>query len=173
MLSSVERPFAGALALVIPGATLRHRNGLVTAVPPASTEHGRTDNRGPPGTCEILSPPQRAPGRETGSTTPGPGGALVRRGANLTSGRGGTAQRRRRSAAGRAAGRRSAGRVPRKRGNSPGRTPWREARRRPADPTEGNRPNPSRFVRLSTGLGRIAAGTLRGWRIGRLRNRML
>src|SRR5262249_15381724 len=158
------------LAFVIPGATLRHRNGLVTAVPPASTEPVRTDNRGSPGTCEILSPPRRAPGRETGSTTPGPGGALVRRGANRTSGRGGTAQRRRRSAGGRAAGSQSAWIVPLERGNSPRRTPWREARRQPADPTEGNMPNTSRFVRLSTGLGRIAAGTLRGWRIGRLRN---
>src|SRR6516164_4863010 len=158
MLLSAERPFVGAFAVRIPGATLRHRDGLVTAVLPASTEHVRTDNRGSPGTCEILSPPQRAPGRETGSTTPGPGGALVRRGANLTSGRGGTAKRRRRSAAGRAAGSHSALRVPMKRGNSPRKTPWREARRQPADPTEGNRPNTSRFVRLSTGLGRIATG---------------
>src|SRR5262245_11284937 len=119
MLLSVERPFAGALTFVIPGATLRHRNGLVTAVPPASTEHGRTDNRGSPGTCEILSPPQRVPGRETGSTTPGLGGALVRRGAKRTSGRGGTAQRRQRSAAGWPAGSHSALRVPSKRGNAP------------------------------------------------------
>jgi hypothetical protein len=173
MLLSVERPFAGASAFVIPGAALRHRNGLVTAVSPASTEHVRTDNRGSPGTCEILSSPQRVPGRETGSTTPGPDGAPVRRGAKRTSGRGGTAKRRQRSAAGWAAGRHSALIVPSKRGNSPRRTPWREARRQPADPTEGNRPNTSRFVRLSTGLGRIAAGTLRGWRICWLRNRML
>ena len=81
MLWSAERPFVGAFAVRIPGATLRHRHGLVTAVPPASTEHVRTDNRGSPGTCEILSSPPRAPGRETGSTTPGLGGALVRRGA--------------------------------------------------------------------------------------------
>src|SRR5262249_21053378 len=47
----------------------------------------RTDNRGSPGTWEILSSPPRAPGRETGSTTPGLGGALVRRGAKRTSGR--------------------------------------------------------------------------------------
>src|SRR5262245_2511796 len=63
MLLSVERPFAGASAFVIPGATPRHRHGLVTAVPPASTEHVRTDNRGAPGTCEILPSPPRAPGR--------------------------------------------------------------------------------------------------------------
>src|SRR6516165_335032 len=108
MLLSAERPFVGALAVRIPGATPRHRNGLVPAVPPASTEHGRTDNRGSPGTCEILPSPPRAPGRETGSTTPGLGGALVRRGANRTRGRGGTAKRRQRSAARRVAGGHSA-----------------------------------------------------------------
>jgi len=133
----------------------------------------RTDNRGSPGTWEILSSPPRAPGRETGSTTPGLGGALVRRGAKRTSGRGGTAKRRQRSAAGWTAGSHSAWIVPSKRGNSPRRTPWREARRQPAGSTEGNRPNTSRFIRMSTGLGRIATGTLRGWRICRLRNRML
>ena len=51
--------------------------------------------------------------------------------------------------------------------------PHPTARRQSADPTEGNRLNPSRFLRLSTGLGRLATGTLRGWRTGRLRNRML
>ena len=41
MLWSAERPFAGALAFVIPGAALRHRNGLVPAVLPASIEQGK------------------------------------------------------------------------------------------------------------------------------------
>ena len=41
MLLSVERPNVGALALPKPGATLRHCTGLVTAVLPASTEHGK------------------------------------------------------------------------------------------------------------------------------------
>jgi hypothetical protein len=36
MLLSVERPFVGAFAVVQPGATLLHRNGLVQAVLPAS-----------------------------------------------------------------------------------------------------------------------------------------
>src|SRR5262245_20760034 len=40
MLLSAERPLVGALAFVIPGAALCHRNGLVPAVLPASTEHG-------------------------------------------------------------------------------------------------------------------------------------
>ena len=41
MLLSVERPFVGAFALLIPGATLRHRTGLVHVVLPASIEHGK------------------------------------------------------------------------------------------------------------------------------------
>jgi hypothetical protein len=41
MLLSVERPFVGASAFHLPGATLRHRSGLVHAVLPASTEHGK------------------------------------------------------------------------------------------------------------------------------------
>jgi len=61
MLLSAEKPFVGALAFHIPGATLLHRNGLVSAVLPASTEHGRTDNGGSPGTCEILSFPRQQP----------------------------------------------------------------------------------------------------------------
>src|SRR5215831_3569054 len=40
MLSSAERPFVGAFAVRIPGAAPRHRNGLVPAVLPASTEQG-------------------------------------------------------------------------------------------------------------------------------------
>src|SRR6516162_2634557 len=41
MLLSVERPFVGASAVHIPGATLLHLTGLVTAVLPASTEQGK------------------------------------------------------------------------------------------------------------------------------------
>src|SRR5262245_39937916 len=41
LLWSVERPFAGASAFLIPGATLRHRTGLVPAVLPASAEQGK------------------------------------------------------------------------------------------------------------------------------------
>src|SRR5436189_4530283 len=41
MLLSVERPIVGALAAPKPGATLLHLTGLVTAVLPASTEHGK------------------------------------------------------------------------------------------------------------------------------------
>jgi hypothetical protein len=41
MLLSVERPFVGASAFHIPGAMLLYRIGLVSAVLPASTEHGK------------------------------------------------------------------------------------------------------------------------------------
>ena len=41
MLLSVERPFVGASAFHLPGATLLHFSGLVHAVLPASTEHGK------------------------------------------------------------------------------------------------------------------------------------
>jgi hypothetical protein len=133
----------------------------------------QTDDWGSPGTWEILSFPRQTPGWSTGLPTPGLGGALVRRGANRTSERRGTAGRRQRSAAGRAAGSRSALIVPSKEGNSPWRTLWREAKRRPADSVEGNMLNTSWFSRMSTELGRIAAGTIRGWPICRLRNRML
>jgi hypothetical protein len=173
MLLSVERPFAGAIAFLIPGAALLHRNGLVRAVLPASTEHGER-------TLGVLQEPGRScrffceiPAGDTGLPTPGLDGALVRRGAKRTSGRGGTANRTQRSAAGWAAGSRSALILPLKRGNSPRRTLWREARRQSAGSAEGNMPNTSRFIRMSTGLGRIATGTLRGRRICRLRNRML
>ena len=62
----------------------------------------------------------------------------------------GTAKRRQRSAAGWAAGSRSALIVPMKQGNSPRRTLGREAKRRPADLIEGNMLNTSRFHTMST-----------------------
>ena len=172
MLWSVERPFVGASAFHIPGATLRHRTGLVPAVLPASTEQGKRTigvSREPGRSCRLLS---ANPGRRPGSPTPGPGGALVRRGANRTSARRGTAKRRQRSAAGRAAGSRSASIVPPKQGNSPRRTLGREAKRRPADPSAGNRRGTSRPRSLSTERARIASGSLLGRPSCRLKNRM-
>src|SRR5262245_56265918 len=59
------------------------------------------------------------PAGATGSPTPGLGSALVRRGANRTSARCGTAKRRQRSAAGWAAGGHSALIVPAKLANGP------------------------------------------------------
>jgi hypothetical protein len=173
MLLSVERLFAGASAVLIPGAALQHRIGLVPAVLPASTEHGKRTVGVPQElgrSCRLLC---EFPAGDTGITTPGLDGTLVRRGAKRTSERGGTAKRRKRSAAGWAAGSRSDLVVPLKQGNSPRRTLWREAKRQSVGSIEGNMLNTSRFLRMSTELGRIATGTLRGWRIYRLRNRML
>jgi hypothetical protein len=85
---------------------------------------------------------------------------------------GGTAKRRQRSAAGRAAGSRSALVVPSKQGNSTRRTLGREAKRRPADPSAGNRWSTSRLRSLSTERARTALGTLPGRPTCRLKNRM-
>src|SRR5437588_12490087 len=85
MLLSVERPLVGASAVHIPGATLRHRTGLVPAVLPASTEHGKRTLGVPQElgrSCRLL---RDIPAGATGLPTPGLGGALVRRGANRTS----------------------------------------------------------------------------------------
>src|SRR6516162_4200572 len=127
MLLSAERPLVGALAVRIPGAALLHCIGLVRAVLPASTEHGERTLGVPqePGrSCRFLS---ELPAGDTGITTPGFGGALVRRGAKRTSERGGTAKRRQRSAAGRTAGSHSASIVPTKLANGSHRSQGREA----------------------------------------------
>ena len=136
MLLSVERPFVGAFAFRIPGAVLLHRNGLVRAVLPASTEHGERTLGVPqePGrSCRFLS---ELPAGDTGITTPGFGGALVRRGAKRTSGRGGTAKRRQRSAARRTAGSHSALVVPMKLANGS-----------PPEPGEGSEASAGRLDR--------------------------
>jgi hypothetical protein len=64
MLLSVERPLAGALAVRSPRATPRHCNGLVPAVLPASVWNMCKRTIGVPQELwEILSSPQRHPGR--------------------------------------------------------------------------------------------------------------
>ena len=85
----------------------------------------------------------------------------------------GTAKRRQRSAAGRAAGSRNALIVPLKQGNSPRRTLWRKAKRRPAESIEGNMSNTSRFDQHVTVTRSDSYRDHRGWRTCRLRNRML
>ena len=91
--------------------------GLVPAVLPASTEHGKRTFGVPQElgiSCRFLS---EIPAGDTGLPTPGLGGALVRRGAKRTSGRRGTTKRRQRSAVGWAAGSHSALIVPAKLAN--------------------------------------------------------
>src|SRR5262249_34734070 len=80
----------------------------------ANGQSGFPRNLGDPVVSSAL-----IPAGATGSPTPGPSGALVRRGANRTSERRGTAKRRQRSAAGRAAGGHSALIVPAKLANGP------------------------------------------------------
>jgi hypothetical protein len=86
MLLSFERPFVGAFAFEIPRATLLHRNGLVCAVLPESDWNMCKRTIGVPQelgrSCRFLG---NIPAGDTGLPTPGPGGALVRRGANTTS----------------------------------------------------------------------------------------
>ena len=68
MIWSAERPFVGALAFVIPGAALRYRTGLVSAVLPASTEQGERTFGGPQGpgrSCRLLGElPAGRPGQQ-------------------------------------------------------------------------------------------------------------
>jgi hypothetical protein len=75
--------------------------------------------------CSLLG---EIPAGDTGLPTPGLGGALDRLGANLIECNRGTAKRRKRSAAGRAAGSRSTLIVPLKPGNWSRRTRWREGK---------------------------------------------
>src|SRR5262249_37018620 len=85
LLWSVERPFVGASAFHIPGATLRHCTGLVSAVLPASTEQGKRTLGVPQElgrSCRLL---RDIPAGATGLPTPGLGGALGHRGAKRTS----------------------------------------------------------------------------------------
>jgi hypothetical protein len=86
MLLSVERPFAGAFAVRGTGAMLLHRSGLVRAVLPASEWNMRKRTIAVPQelgrSCRILG---KFPVGATGLSTPGPGGALARRGAKVAS----------------------------------------------------------------------------------------
>ena len=86
MLLSSERPFVGASAFCIPGATLLRRNGLTQAVPPESEwnmANGQLRfprNLGEP--CSLLGESRlEIPGYQLQALT----AALVRQGAKTTS----------------------------------------------------------------------------------------
>ena len=119
-------------------------------------DHVQTDNGGSPGTWEILSFPRQHPGRRYRVTNSRPRRRTCPPRSEHNECNRGTAKRRKRSAAGRAAGSRSALIVLLKQGNSPWRTLWREAKRRPADPVEGNMPSTSRLDHMSPSLDRIS-----------------
>ncbi len=161
MLLSVESPNRGSLCT---RAFRGHAAALQWsgASSPAGVgwEHAQTDNLGSPGTWEN-------PVRSSAKSRPEiPGDQLQAPAAHSSVGERkervnarGTAKRRQRSAAGWAAGSRSVLIVLLKQGNSPRRTLWREAKRRPADPVEGNMPSTSRLDHMSTSLARIASWT--------------
>jgi len=172
MLLSVERPFVGAFAFHIPGATLLHRNGLVQAVLPASIEHAQTDHGDSPGTWEVLLVSSENPGRRYRVTNSRPRRCTRPPRSEHNECNRGTAKRRQRSAAGWAAGSRNALIVPLKQGNSLRRTLWRKAKRRPADPVEGNMSSTSRLDPHVTVTRLDSCGDHRGWRTCRSRNRM-
>ena len=91
MLLSAERPFAGASAVHIPGATPRHRSGLVPAVLPASTEQGKRAIGVPQelGTPDRLRLDNDRPWGWPDPNTPGPKPASGLCGATNTGARGG------------------------------------------------------------------------------------
>ena len=128
MLLSFERPFVGAFAFEIPRATLQHRNGLVHAVLPESTEHVQTDIRGSPGTWEILSFPRQNPGRRYRVTNSRPRRRTRPSRSERNECNRGTAKRMKRSAAGWAVGSRSTLIVLMKPGNWSHGTRWREGK---------------------------------------------
>jgi len=86
MLLSVERPNCGSLCLLMTKghAAVLYWSG---ASSPAGVglEHVQTDDWGSPGTWEIPLLPRQHPDGDTGLSTPGLVGALVRQGANRTS----------------------------------------------------------------------------------------
>ena len=85
MLLSFERPLVGAFAFDRTGATLLHRNGLVRAVLPESRNMCKRTIEIPQelgSSCRFLG---NVPVGDTGLTTPGLGGALVRQGAKPAS----------------------------------------------------------------------------------------
>ena len=161
MLLSAERPKRGSLCT---WAFRGHAAALQWsgASSPAGVgwEHVQTDNCGSPGTWEsptlLLG---NIPAGDAGLPTPGSDSAH-------SSGRERT-QRvhpRYRQAKETKCGEMAVGCgraliVPLKVGNSPWRTQWRKAKRRPADSIEGNMRSTSRFTRMSTSLGWIASGT--------------
>ena len=85
MLLSVERPNRGSLCLLMTKGHVAALYGLVQAVLPASVWNMCKRILGFPGTWEILLFPRQYPDGDTGLSTPGLGGVLVRQGANLTS----------------------------------------------------------------------------------------
>ena len=95
MLLSLESVLiVGAFVVSGTGAMLLLRNWFGASSPAGVEEHGQTDNRGSPGTWEILSSPRQIPGRRHRANNSRPFGLhWVRRERNAQCNRG-TAKRR-------------------------------------------------------------------------------
>ncbi len=146
MLLSVERPIVGAFAVEVPRATLLHRNGLLRAVPPASDWNMCKRTIGVPQELwEILSFPRQNPGRRYRVNNSRPRRLTRPRRSEHNECNRGTAKRRKRSAAGWAAGSRSTFIVLTKLGNWPRGTQWREGKNRKGVPDVG--PWAGKYVR--------------------------
>ena len=179
MLLSVERPFVGAFAFHIPRATLLHCSGLVRAVLPASV---RTCADGQSRFPRNLGDPVVSsdnPGRRYRVINSRPWQRTRLPGSETSECNRGTAKRRKRSAAGWAAGSRSTLIVPMKPGNWSRGTRWREGKTERGCLTLG--PGPGTTSEASNLEPRITVTTQdsssglqhsTAWRIQRQRNRM-
>ena len=148
MLLSSERPFVGAFAFCVPGATLLRCNGLTQAVLPESDWNMANGSlRFPRNLGESYSCSSAIPGWRYRVTN-----SRLWQCTRLAESENNEWQPRYRQAketkcGEMAVGCRNALIVPSKLGNSPRRTQWRKAKRRPADSIEGNMLNTSRFFR--------------------------
>ncbi len=151
MLWSSERPFVGASAFCIPGATLLCRNGLTqTVLPESDWNMANGQLRFPRNLGEsyfLLLGNSRLeiPGDQLQALAVHSSGRERKQRVHPR-----YRQAKETKCGEMAVGCRSALIVPSKLGNSPRRTQWRKAKRRPAESIEGNMLNTSRFLIMST-----------------------
>ena len=180
MLLSVERPIVGAFAVEVPRATLLHRNGLMRAVPPASDWNMCKRTIGVPQELgRSRTSPRQIPGWRHRVTNSRPRRRTRPPGSERNECNRGTAKRRKRSAAGWAAGSRSVLIVLMKPGNWSRRTRWREGKtargRLMLEPGPGTTSEASyleRRVTLTTQDSNPGMQCFAAWRIPHQKNRM-
>ena len=172
MLLSFERLVVGAFVFLIPRAMLLLHIGLVQAVLPESKNMRKRTLGVPQELGRTLFASRQIPGWRYRVTNSRPWRFTRPLGSENNEWQRGIAKRRKRSAAGWAAGSRNALIVPLKQGNSPRRTLWRKAKRRPTGPVEGNMSGTSRLEPHVTVTRPDSLGDHRGWRSCRSRNRM-
>ncbi len=180
MLLSVESPNRGSLCTrAFRGHAAVLQWSGVSSPAGVGWEHVQTDNWGSPGTWEVLSSPQREPGRRHRVTNSRPRRRTCPPRSERNECNRGTAKRRKRSAVGWAARSRSTLIVLMKPGNWSRRTRWREGKTERGclmlDPGPGNTSEASYSesrINVTTqdsipGMQRLAV-----WRSHRQRNRM-